>query len=321
MNRQQLYQRAMSIVASRRQRAVTQAEADSRALRARLPQLEQLEREKTLAGLHGAQLSATGAPPEAVEAAFAEMRRLTQAYNALLAQQGSEADVLAPHFTCAVCRDTGVDDGSVCGCVHALMREMRQKEMDKTSPLALCSFESFSLDKYPDRVEPDLGISVRTHMTQIFDYCRAYAAHFTEHSESLYLYGYAGLGKTHLALSIAREVLAAGYDVVYLSAQDAFDQVEKQRFGEDGQTMEALLTAQLLILDDLGTEYISPYVSACLYSVINTRSNKRMPTIYTSNIVSDADLRRRYTEKIASRLLGSCEVLSFCGDDIRLQDK
>ena len=48
---------------------------------------------------------------------------------------------------------------------------------------------------------------------------------------------------------------------------------------------------------------------------------RRLPTIYTSNLVRGADLARRYTEKITSRLLGGCEVLSFCGEDIRLQGK
>ena len=69
------------------------------------------------------------------------------------------------------------------------------------------------------------------------------------------------------------------------------------------------------------TEYISPYVNSCLYSLVNTRVCRRLPTIYTSNIVNDADLQRRYTEKVVSRLLGSCETLCFCGTDIRLMDK
>ena len=75
------------------------------------------------------------------------------------------------------------------------------------------------------------------------------------------------------------------------------------------------------MLDDLGTECLSPYTASCLYSLVNTRVCRRLPTIYTSNIVNDADLQRRYTEKVVSRLLGSCETLCFCGTDIRLMDK
>ena len=86
-------------------------------------------------------------------------------------------------------------------------------------------------------------------------------------------------------------------------------------------TLAALEAAQLLVLDDLGTECLSPYTASCLYSLVNTRVCRRLPTIYTTNIVRDEDLQRRYTEKLVSRLLGSCEMLAFCGEDIRLQGK
>ena len=85
---------------------------------------------------------------------------------------------------------------------------------------------------------------------------------------------------------------------MYVSAQNAFDAIERERFASgEGDTMATLQSAELLILDDLGTEYISPYVNSCLYSLVNTRVCRRLPTIYTSNIVNDADLQRRYTEK------------------------
>ena len=175
----------------------------------------------------------------------------------------------------------------------------------------------------PDTLVPELGLTARQHMAQVLEYCKYYAAHFSpRESTSLYLFGSAGLGKTHLALSIANTVLQKGCDVVYVSAQNAFDAIERERFASgEGDTMATLQSAELLILDDLGTEYISPYVNSCLYSLVNTRVCRRLPTIYTSNIVNDADLQRRYTEKVVSRLLGSCETLCFCGTDIRLMDK
>ena len=138
--------------------------------------------------------------------------------------------------------------------------------------------------------------------------------------QTLFVSSASGLGKTHLALAIAREVLQKGYHVVYVSAQSAFDAMEKERYA-GGDTLAALEAAQLLILDDLGTECLSPYTASCLYSLVNTRVCRRLPTIYTTNIVRDEDLQRRYTEKLVSRLLGSCEMLAFCGEDIRLQGK
>lgn len=322
MNRQQIYQAALSTVASRRQRAVTLAKEREAAFMARVPEWAELQSAKTQAGIRAAVLGAGAASAEAVQDALTQVAHIDKIRATLLAENGlREADLL-PAYTCPLCKDSGFSDDTLCACVHAEVRALRQQQINATSPLSLCSFERFSLSKYPQQHIPELGMSAREHMSQILAYCKAYANNFSTHSVSLYLCGYAGLGKTHLALSIARTVLEQGYDVVYVSAQDAFDNVERERFGDaDGGTLQTLQSADLLILDDLGTEYISPYVSACLYSLINTRSNRSMPTIYTSNILKDADLRRRYTEKIASRLLGACEVLSFCGEDIRLQGK
>ncbi|MEG0768314.1 MAG: ATP-binding protein [Ruthenibacterium sp.] len=321
MTQDELYRKAYRIVAGRRQQAVTDAYTAQSRAHAMLPQLEALQSEITLSGIRAAKLAAVGASSAETEHALAQSRALHQQREELLRSAGFSANALAPQYTCPLCSDTGRIDGRVCTCVQALVRSMRQAEVNETSPLSLCSFETFDLGKYPETMLPECGTTVRAQMTQIFDYCVAYAQHFSRANGSLYLCGFAGLGKTHLALSIANAVLAKGFDVVYVSAQDAFDRMEKERFGAEGNTLRTLESAELLILDDLGTEFITPYVSACLYSVINTRCNRRLPTIYTSNIVKDADLRRRYTEKIVSRLLGSCEVLTFCGEDIRLMNK
>ncbi|MEG0910521.1 MAG: ATP-binding protein [Ruthenibacterium sp.] len=321
MNGKELQNKAFAIIAARRQKAVTLAQEATLAAQKAIPALDVVQREKIQAGIEAARLAATGAPRAEIDAALASVREADEKRNALLLAYDFMPAQLEPAYVCPLCKDTGYVNGTLCECVRTLLNTLRQTAVNETSPLSLCSFDGFDLTKYPDTLVPELGVTMRAQMEQIFVYCKAYAEHFAPNATSLYLCGYAGLGKTHLALSIARAVLDKGYDVVYVSAQDAFERAEKEKFSGGGDTLNALSGAQLLILDDLGTEYISPYVSACLYNVINTRSNRRLPTIYTSNIVSDKDLRRRYTEKIVSRLLGSCEVLSFCGEDIRLQNK
>ena len=289
MNRDELYRRAQSIVAGRRQRAVTAARAAAAQAAQTVPGLAALENGRTSAGIEAARLAAMGAERTAVDAALARAAQFDREFVA-----------------------------DACG-----FEQLRQQQVNASSPLSLCSFETFALEKYPDTLVPELGLTARQHMAQVLEYCKYYAAHFSpRESTSLYLFGSAGLGKTHLALSIANTVLQKGCDVVYVSAQNAFDAIERERFASgEGDTMATLQSAELLILDDLGTEYISPYVNSCLYSLVNTRVCRRLPTIYTSNIVNDADLQRRYTEKVVSRLLGSCETLCFCGTDIRLMDK
>lgn len=317
----ELIRRAQRIVAERRQKAMTLARQADEARHAALPALTELENRQREAGIRAAKLAVRGAPREQIDAALAEARSCTAQRNALLEQAGHAADA-EPAFTCPHCRDTGrLPDGRLCECVRALVREMRREAVNASSPLELSSFESFSLERYPNTYVEELGCTMRQHMARLRDYARDWADNFTLKNPSLYMCGYAGLGKTHLALAIARTVLDKGYNVVYVSAQNAFDAVEKERFGREGDTLGSMMDAELLILDDLGTEFITPYVSSCLYSLINTRVCRSLPTIYTSNIVTDRDLQRRYTEKIVSRLLGSCETMFFCGEDIRLSGK
>ena len=292
MNRDELYRRAQSIVAGRRQRAVTAAHAAAAQAAQTVPGLAALENGRTAAGIEAARLAAMGAERTAVDAALARAAQFDRERDALLAAHPDIAARLVPAYTCPICQDTGRDGGEVCECVHALVRQLRQQQVNASSPLSLCSFETFALEKYPDTLVPELGLTARQHMAQVLEYCKYYAAHFSpRESTSLYLFGSAGLGKTHLALSIANTVLQKGCDVVYVSAQNAFDAIERERFASgEGDTMATLQSAELLILDDLGTEYISPYVNSCLYSLVNTRVCRRLPTIYTSNIVNDADL-------------------------------
>ena len=154
-------------------------------------------------------------------------------------------------------------------------------------------------------------------MRENLEFLQQYANHFDMKSVNLLLCGNAGLGKTHAALAIAQTVLDKGYNVVYISAQSLFSQLERDRFADHSPLLEAVMEADLLILDDLGTEYVNPYMLSCLYNLLNTRLLEKRPTVYTTNIVDGKAFEVRYTEKIASRLGGSCEPVLFLGDDIR----
>ena len=78
--------------------------------------------------------------------------------------------------------------------------------------------------------------------------------------------------------------------------------------------------ADLLILDDLGSEMTTQFVQSALYTLINTRLTADKRTVISSNLTMD-QVRARYTPQIASRLEGEYRVLPFYGEDIRLLRK
>ena len=151
---------------------------------------------------------------------------------------------------------------------------------------------------------------------------KQYAEDFSPtENESLMLIGNAGLGKTHAALAIAGLVLEQGHDVIYVSSPDFFGKIEASRFDPSGDAdtlLRTASTADLLILDDLGTEFVTPYFITVFYSLLNNRLGAGLPTIITTNITDGALLEKRYTEKISSRL-SAFIPFRFLGEDIRPQ--
>ena len=122
----------------------------------------------------------------------------------------------------------------------------------------------------------------------------------------------------------ADEVIAEkGYSVCYDSASSALEAFERQKFSRDPDDAEAasirvqrMLSCDLMILDDLGTEMVTPMSLSALYTLINSRLNGNLRTIISTNC-TDEELERRYTPQICSRIKGEFLELPFCGTDIR----
>lgn len=317
LTKAELYREAQHMVASRRQKAVTLAQQALHTANATVPGLEEARQAVSVLGYKAIQLAAKGVGAIALEDIQQQRGAAQQQLDDLLAAHGYAAANLTPQFTCTLCDDSGMLKGKICSCVTALTRQLRREEINKESPLALCSFSSMDLSYYPNVTDPHTGLNPRQEMKEILGYLHQYAEVFDLQSESLLITGNAGLGKTHAALAIAQTVLDKGFNVVYVCAQSLFSQLERERFLESSPLLEAAMEADLLILDDLGTEFVSAYVLSTFYNLLNTRLLEKRPTIYTTNIVDGKAFETRYTEKIASRLSGSCEPVIFIGDDIR----
>ena len=318
--KRELYQEAMRAVALRRQTARANAEDARAAAEAAVPALRHAEEEVRVRGVRCALAGASGKDRTAAAAALAKAK---QELTALLASSGRPADALEPHFTCKKCQDTGTFEGHTCICVHKLMQKLRREEIESLSSLSISSFDTMELHYYPNTMDDKLGEPVRSYMGGLLAELRTYAEEFDRSSESLMLFGNAGLGKTHAALAIAGIVLEKDFDVIYVSSPDFFSKLEALHFGADpGGEEETLLQtaagADLLILDDLGTEFNSNFFLSTLYSLLNNRLGAHLPTIVTTNITDGALLEKLYTEKISSRLSAFVPCL-FAGQDIRSQ--
>ncbi len=312
-------QSALREISTRRQVARTKAIDEKNLLEKAYPELKQAEKNLQDCGimLNIAVISEDGT----AENARNKLALAQQNYASVLAKLGRPADALEPKFTCKICDDTGYVDGNTCNCVHELMQKMRRKEIEDKSSLSITHFNALNLKYYPDKKDPLLNQNIRQYMGELIADLTAYAEDFDKNSANLLLFGNSGLGKTHVALAIAGVALSKGFDVVYLSAPEFFSKIEHYHFNNqpelESTLIETVTNADLLILDDLGTELISAFTISTLYTLLNARMANKSPTIFTSNITDGAILEKRYTEKISSRISGSCEPFRFMGDDVR----
>ena len=157
-------------------------------------------------------------------------------------------------------------------------------------------------------------------MANIFEFAKDYAQNFKKNSDNLLFLGGVGLGKTHLSLSIINVVTEKGFGVIYDSAQNLFNKIEKEHFSYSGSSeiIDAVLSCDLLVIDDLGTEFITPFTVSQFYNIINSRINSGLPTIINSNL-DFSEIQEKYTPRVLSRIMGNYKIKKFMGDDIRIK--
>ncbi len=239
----------------------------------------------------------------------------------ILKESGFEEDYLDIKHTCELCGDTGYVNSKRCKCFYDTVSQLCAKYLNSSSALKLCSFDTFNLDYYKG-IKTDDGADVYERMSSVFEFCRNFAEKFTPSSNGIFMLGQTGLGKTHLSLAIAEKVISKGYSVAYDSIINFLMQVERDHFGKsDTDTLSMLLDVELLILDDLGSEYENKsFYSSTIYNIINTRLNKGLCTIISTNL-TPAQLQKRYDDRIISRLFAMFDYLRFFGEDIRYKRK
>ena len=234
----------------------------------------------------------------------------------LLTKNGYPEDYLEPQYTCKLCNDSGILNGKLCTCHLDVLKKISMSEYSCSSILAISTFETFDLKYYSAEKDKALGYSPREYMEASFDFLKSYAENFKPGANSFFFTGGTGLGKTHLSLAVMNKVTEKGFSVFYGSADNIIKQMEKERFGRsNGDIEEEIENADLLIIDDLGTEFRTAFSETAVYQIINNAILNSKPMIISSNL-SITELEERYGQRVVSRL-NSFEVINFIGTDIR----
>ena len=317
--RSDVYQKAINMLERRRERATLEANARTLEISREIPEIDEIQRKLSAIGFSISKLFFyEGDREEEVNKLRKASLALQKEKRELLAKNGYDEDALTIKYFCPVCNDTGYYNERMCSCHRELLKEIQRDQIRRLAPLDECTFESFDTRYYPEKAM-DNGISPREKAQRIFESCRNYAQKFNSHSPNLMFMGGTGVGKTHLSLAIANVAINKGFSVIYGTSQNILSDLQNENFGRtDNLTYEEydVLHADLLIIDDLGTEFSNKFTEACIYNIINTRILQRKPTIISTNYDHE-DFEREYNQRVLSRIAGEYSTLILEGNDIR----
>lgn len=322
----EIYKATKAKMEDRRTAAERRADEVRSEVYRRVPRIEELEREISSCGILAVRAVLKGGD---VKTATQELRNKSLAMQSevksLLIKNGYAENCFEPQYSCNSCNDTGYieKDGKTvyCPCFKRLLVATACEELNRTAPLKLSTFESFNLDMYSHEIDKISGVSPYDKMQKIFNYCVQYARTFTPDSRTLLLRGGTGLGKTHLSLAIANEVTKRGYGVIYVSAPMLMSTLSNMHFSKeenDAEYLDMLTKCDLLIIDDLGTEFSTQFSTTQFYNLCNSRMLLNKPLIINTNL-SISELEKSYSSRFVSRIYGEGVRLNFVGDDIRLK--
>lgn len=305
------YIAAKTEIDGRRNRARAIADERRAELALRSPEIRQIDEMLRGTGLELFRVACSGGDIGEIrknnEALINERKKIIKAL-------GYPEDYTDVHYTCTKCSDSGYIDTKMCSCLKELliMKNIESSGMGRL--IERQSFENFDIS--------DLDGADRERMEENLAAAKKYADSFPGRGENLLLIGSTGTGKTHISTAIAKVIIQRGFDVIYDSVQNIINDFETDKFksgyGQREDISDKYLECDLLIIDDLGTEFTSQFAISCLYNLLNTRQNKRLSTIISTNL-SAGELAGKYEGRIYSRIVGSdYRVLFFSGKDRRI---
>lgn len=254
-----------------------------------------------------------------------KLDQLHKEEEAFLNDHNMTKDFFEPDYTCKICNDEGFVDGKSCSCRKQLLVDQNYDQSKVKEKLKEQNFSTFKLDIFRKSRQQGEEVSPYENMKDLVQaLTEEYVPYFSTKSPNLYFYGPTGTGKTFLVNSIAKGLLDRGYTVLYQTAGELLEFLVNYNFMfvEDKESNydrhQFVFDVDLLIIDDLGTEFVRDQTVAALFDLINSRLVGKKPVILSSNIELE-ELGDYYDQRIASRIQGEYTAFEIYGNDLRRQ--
>lgn len=234
---------------------------------------------------------------------------------------------------CPECNGRGIividnNTAQVCKCRDKVKLHRLIKYSHMTSSLRKKSFQNFDLDYYSKtKIDPLIGKSHYEIAVKSLESCRSFVSDYLKGKkpQGLYICGQVGSGKTHLACSIANELIKNSVEVLFVVVPDYLEEIKFSWEHSNGFNEKEILDhareTTILIMDDLGAHSYSDWTKSKIYSILNHRINNNLPTVITSNLEFD-EIEKYLDPRISSRITELCRpvvLLIDKNEDIRLK--
>ncbi|MBQ3145114.1 MAG: ATP-binding protein, partial [Clostridia bacterium] len=282
------------------------------------PKLQEIDNELNSLSINTAKSILQNNSKEYLEELKLKVENLKTEKQKILKSLGLPKDYLKPFYNCNMCKDTGyvLENGktSMCNCLKQQIYNIEYNQKNENI-IKNQIFNNFNINLFSDEINEkkyNSNISPRENIIDIKNAAIDFINNFdNENTKNLIFSGATGLGKTFLSNCIVNNLLEKGKTVMYQTAPVMLDNLIADLFAKpENQTgiSKNLLTVDLLVIDDLGTENLNSLKFTELYKIINTRLlSKKTKTIISTNL----DLRglfQTYDERLASRFVGYYDI-------------
>lgn len=254
----------------------------------------------------------------------AEMEKLNQQIGDILEKNGMARNSLEPVYRCPVCEDkgyTGEPVRTMCSCMKIRYQEKLRKAIGLENDHGE-TFDTFDESILSEENLPGKDYSQRALTVMVRDRCKQWAATYPDNEiRNILLMGQTGLGKSFLMHAMAEKLIERGQDVLMISAYRFLEIARAGYFNNSMDEMKELVDADVLLLDDLGSEPLMQNITVeQLFVLVNERQRRGKATVISTNL-NKAEFRERYTERITSRLMDARQsvVLTLMGADVRMR--
>lgn len=269
-------------------------------------------------------LNALKGNASALEGLKARNEILIQKKKRLMSEAGFPENYLEDVYSCPLCKDTGRTNGGKCSCYNKTIINEFFLTKERQELLERENFSTLKPELYSrERFDKESGLSEYEIAQDSIINALDFSENFGKVFKNLLITGETGTGKTFLANCINKKLNDMGVSVLYLPAIDFFELCRRYKLAQyddmkrSETEMNFVISAECLIIDDLGTETSSASTNSQLFNCIEKRFLRKHPTIITTNLTKE-NIASRYSDRIRSRLLANYSYLKMPGADNRI---